>query len=163
MNKQFKLWSMVIVFVLGCFATGAYARDVNVFAQGDSVNNGAGTGKLVNIVLNKGDVLVINTGKRDVWSLGSGRRTSNANGLGNPFGDDFGNLTIGNFSFLFGSLVGSLDNGRTFFPVGTHLEQTILTENPGKLRLYAWDSNFSDNSGFIEAEVHVIKAGRRDD
>jgi hypothetical protein len=86
---------------------------------------------------------------------GPGNRTSNANGLGNPFGGAVGTLTINGFSFLYGSLIGSLDGGQTFFPVGTRLEMTIL--GPGRLSLYYWDLNNADNFGDVAVTVVLYK------
>jgi hypothetical protein len=146
---------MVIVFVLGSFATGAYAAKFNVDANQNSVSGGNGydTG----IVVKPGQLLVFDAGKLDTWILGPGPRASNANGLGNPFGANFGNYTLPgtDFSFLYGALVGSLDGGKTFFPIGTKGEQSIIKGGWGRLRLYAWDSNAVDNSGSIEVHVEV--------
>ncbi|HEV7806941.1 MAG TPA: hypothetical protein VGO80_14050 [Solirubrobacteraceae bacterium] len=54
---------------------------------------------------------------------------------------------------MFGSLVGSLDGGKTYFAIGTRMEMTILA--PGRLALYYWDVNNGDNSGSIVATVAV--------
>ena len=107
------------------------------------------------IILSKGEVLTISVSPDDTWSAGADNRTSNANGLGNPLGGDYGLFTKNGFSFLFGSLVGSLDDGKTFFPVGTRLELTILS--PGRLSLFYWDSNNQDNSGSVTATVAIYK------
>lgn len=108
------------------------------------------------ITLAKGDLLTVSVSAGDKWSAGVSSRESNANGLSNPFGGDFGFFTHNGFSFLFGSLVGSLDNGKTFFAVGTRLEMTILCP-PGKLTLHYWDSNQGDNSGSVIATVALYK------
>ncbi len=56
----------------------------------------------------------------------------NANGLGNPLGSAKYGLYQKNCQKPpYGSLVGSLDGGNTFFAVGTYLEMTILV--PGEL------------------------------
>jgi hypothetical protein len=104
------------------------------------------------INLQPGQVLVITVNKKETWRAGSGPRTSNANGLGNPLGYNFGTFKKSGFSFLY-SLVGSIDNGRTFFPVGTQLKMTILSY--GSLSLYYWDSNKEDNSGYVTATIHL--------
>lgn len=80
----------------------------------------------------------------------------NANGLSNPFGGNYGLFTQSGFSFFYGSLVGSLDGGKTFFPVGTRMEMSILIPE-GRLTLYYWDSNKADNSGSVIATVAVYK------
>jgi hypothetical protein len=107
------------------------------------------------ISLSKGELLTVSVSPDDQWGAGVHSRTSNANGLNNPFGGDFGLFTKHGFSFLFGSLVGSLDDGKTFFPVGTKLELTILA--PGRLSFFYWDSNNEDNSGSVTATVAVYK------
>lgn len=155
MNKQFKLWSIVIVFVLGSFASGAYAQTFNVRANQHSIDGGNGSGLDTGISVEPGQLLVISANKNDTWRLGPGPRESNANGLGNPFGQDFGNYELTPFTFLHGALVGSLDDGETFFPIGTLTEQSIITDNAATLRLYAWDSNKADNSGSITVDVEV--------
>jgi hypothetical protein len=108
------------------------------------------------ITLSKGDILTISVSPGDKWSAGTGERESNANGLGNPFGADFGFFTHNGFSYLYGSLVGSIDGGKTFFPVGTRLEMPIFTP-PGQLTLHYWDINNGDNSGSVTATVARYK------
>lgn len=126
------------------------AFQFEVKAKENSVSGGVplATG----IMLQKGEILTVSVSPDDKWRAGVGKRESNANGLSNPFGDDFGYFTHNGFSFLYGSLVGSLDGGQTFFPVGTDLEMTILSP-PGKLTLYYWDVNNGDNSGSVKATV----------
>ncbi|SJM94774.1 putative PEP motif anchor domain protein [Crenothrix polyspora] len=155
MNKQLKFWRLATMLFIGSFATGAYATTFNVNANVNSVSGGVGLN--TGITVTPGKLLVISADKQDTWSLGSGTRTGNANGLGNPFGGNFGNFTkpLTNFSFLFGTLVGSLDNGLTFFPIGTRMEQSIVKSGGGTLRLYAWDANSADNSGSIAVNVEV--------
>lgn len=65
------------------------------------------------ISVNPGQLLTITASPDDTWSSDAGNRTSNANGLGNPLGDNFGLFKKGDFEFLFGRLVGSLDGGKT--------------------------------------------------
>jgi hypothetical protein len=108
------------------------------------------------VSVSKGDLLTVSVAADDKWSAGTGKRESNANGLSNPFGDDFGFFAHNGFSFLYGSLVGSLDSGKTFFAVGTRLEMTIFCP-PGRLTLYYWDVNKDDNTGSVTATVAVYK------
>lgn len=122
-----------------------------VHAKENSVSGG--TGVNTGISLRPGQLLQISADPNDTWSAGVHDRVSNANGLSNPLGGNYGLHTRGAQSFLFGSLVGSLDGGRTFFGVGTTLTMTILTA--GTLTLHYWDSNHSDNSGSIEVLVNV--------
>jgi hypothetical protein len=112
-----------------------------------------GTGLDTGIALRPGQLLQISVDPNDTWSAGVLDRESNANGLSNPLGGNYGLHLRGGQSFLFGSLVGSLDGGRTFFGVGTNLTMTILTA--GTLTLYYWDSNDADNTGIVEVRVNV--------
>lgn len=123
----------------------------NVKAMQNSVSGG--TGLNTALTVEPGQLLVISVDPKDVWSAGAVDRTSNANGLGNPLGGNFGLYTRGSQSFLYGSLVGSLDNGNTFFGVGTCLTMTVLTS--GTLKLYYWDSNNQDNTGQIRVLVSL--------
>lgn len=124
-----------------------------VQAAANSVSGGVGLNTGINVV--PGDLLTISVDPNDLWRAGNGPRESNANGLGNPFGNGFGTYTKNGSTFLFGSLVGSLNNGATFFPVGTRLEMTMV--GPGTLTLHYWDSNNADNSGSVTATVVLYK------
>lgn len=115
----------------------------------------AGTPLVTGISVAPGDLLTISVPADDTWSAGAANRTSNANGLGNPLGGNFGTHTQGPFEFLFGSLVGTLDGGKSYFAVGTRLEMTILVK--GRLGLVYWDVNNVDNTGSITATVEVYK------
>lgn len=130
------------------------AFQFEVKAKENSVSGGVPL--VTGISLSKGELLTISVPADDKWRAGVAKRESNANGLGNPFGDDFGFFVHNNFSFLYGSLVGSLDNGKTFFAVGTRLEMTIFCP-PGRLTLYYWDVNKDDNTGSVTATVAVYK------
>ena len=125
-----------------------------VKAKENSVSGGVPV--VTGISVSKGEILTISVPADDKWSAGAGKRESNANGLSNPFGDDFGVFTHNGFSFLYGSLVGSLDGGKTFFAVGTRMEMTILIP-AGRLTLYYWDINKDDNSGSVTATVAQYK------
>jgi len=107
------------------------------------------------IEVNPGDLIVLTCSPSQIWSAGAGDgRKSNANGLTNR--DPF---VKNGFGFLFGSLVGSFDGGKTFFGVGTNLTMTILTK--GTLSLVYWDSNNGDNSGEINVTVQVFQGPRK--
>ncbi|PRQ03308.1 hypothetical protein ENSA5_16980 [Enhygromyxa salina] len=123
-----------------------------VKAKANSITGGKGLN--TGITVGPGQLLVVSADPNDQWSAGSGPRRSNANGLGNPLGQNFGLHThAGGQSFLFGALVGSLDGGETFFGVGTYLVMTVLTK--GELSLYYWDSNNHDNSDQIRVVVNM--------
>lgn len=132
------------------------AHQFEVKAKENSVSGGAPL--VTGISVTKGELLTVSVPADDTWSAGAANRTSNANGLGNPLGDDFGVFTHGPFSFLYGSLVGSLDGGKTFFAVGTRMEMSIIPA--GRLALYYWDVNKDDNSGSVTATVEVYKGPR---
>lgn len=125
-----------------------------VKAKENSVSGGVPL--VTGISVSKGEILTISVPADDKWSAGAANRESNANGLSNPFGGDFGFFTHNGFSFLYGSLVGSLDGGKTFFAIGTRLEMTILCP-PGRLTLYYWDVNKDDNTGSVTATVARYK------
>jgi hypothetical protein len=125
-----------------------------VKAKENSVSGG--TALVTGITVTKGELLTISVAPDDKWSAGAADRESNANGLSNPFGGNFGVFTKGPFSFFYGSLVGSLDEGKTFFAVGTRMEMSILFPT-GRLLLYYWDVNNVDNTGSVTATVAVYK------
>jgi hypothetical protein len=78
-----------------------------------------------------------------MWQAGGGDRESNANGLGNPYGGNFGNYSYGGYSFLYGSLIGRIGSGGYFF-VGTSFNQAL--NQTGNLILLYRDCNYFDNS-----------------
>ncbi|WP_089720933.1 hypothetical protein [Candidatus Entotheonella palauensis] len=125
---------------------------VKVEAQANSTTGGhlLDTGMEVKT----GQTLRVRALFNDTWSADSGGRISNANGLGNPKGETFGLYTANGFSFLYGCLVGSLDGGKTMFPVGTEMIMQNLGAT-GTLSLGYWDSDHSNNSGSVSAEVTV--------
>jgi len=114
-----------------------------------------------------GDLLVFDVDPNQVWSAGFNRDsnqninivvTTNANGSsgnGNPFGDDYGSITIGSYSFPIGSLVGSLDGGASFFLIGTDL--AMFAPKAGRLSFYHWDTTGYDASGSIDVSVSIRK------
>jgi hypothetical protein len=128
------------------------ASQFEVKAKENSVSGGAPL--VTGISVSKGQLLTISVPPDDKWSAGAADRESNANGLSNPFGGNYGVFTKGPFSFFYGSLVGSLDDGKTFFAVGTRMEMSILIPS-GRLLLYYWDVNNADNTGSITATVAV--------
>ena len=123
----------------------------HVLAKENSVSGG--TGLNTGLALQPGQLLVLDVDPNETWSAGAADRTSNANGLGNPLGGNFGLFTRGSQSFLYGALVGSLDGGKTFFGVGTNLTMTVLTK--GTLTLYYWDSNSGDNTGGVYVRANI--------
>lgn len=155
MKNQQKLRSIIAALLIGCFATGVNALDVfQVDAVENSVSGGVGLD--TGILVTKGQLLTINANTADRWSIDPDPiYLCNANGEGNPFGKEQKPTTIPNidFSFLNGTLIGSLDDGKTFFPIGIHSEQTIISD--GALKLYMWDTDNTNNSGKITVDVAV--------
>ncbi|MBW4675046.1 MAG: hypothetical protein KME52_13755 [Desmonostoc geniculatum HA4340-LM1] len=93
---------------------------------------------------------------KDLWSILSDNRVwdINANGLGEDNKQRYGSgLASKNFNFQHGSLIGTLDDGKTYFPVGTHLKLTVLI--PGTLKLVHWDQDYTNNNGSVRAFVNV--------
>lgn len=121
-----------------------------VKAKENSVSGGVPM--VTGISVTKGQLLTISVPPDDKWRAGAADRESNANGLSNPFGGNFGVFTHNGFSFFYGSLIGSLDGGKTFFAVGTRMEMSILIPT-GRLTLYYWDINKDDNTGSVTATV----------
>ncbi len=154
MNVIFRWFLLVLVPFFLLFSGTAFADVFEVHAKQNSVSGGIPIDTKLSV--SPGQILVISVDEKDTWSAGSGYRTSNANGLGNPLGNDFGVFKKDNFAFLYGSLVGSTDNGMSFFPIGTELNMPILTSN-GVLLLYYWDSNNQDNSGSVSVTVNIHK------
>jgi hypothetical protein len=100
-----------------------------------------------------GSLVSIRCSKTDEWEISEGHEGHevNANGVPNEI------ATLGNQTFSYGCIVGSWDGGKTFFPVGTHLDMVACVakadNSPAELTLYCWDSDFENNSGSIAAEV----------
>ena len=132
-------------------------HDINVKAKANSITGGTPLDTAIKVA--PGDLLVITASPDDTWSAGVEDRTSNANGLGNYLGGkQYGLYASGLYSFLYGSLVGTFDDGKTYFGVGTYLAMTILTE--GVLKLVYWDGFSADNTGSVRATVQVYAGPR---
>ena len=67
--------------------------------------------------------------------------------------DIFGNWAQGSLNAPFGSLVGSFDNGTTFFLIGTSYSGIAAANT---LNLYYFDSNNGDNTGSIVVDVTAV-------
>ncbi len=101
---------------------------------------------------NRGDVLSINCSPEDSWNIASNQEPARCNALG-----------LANFllpiegkaqTLNAGALVGSFDEGQTFFPIGMRLQMTIIEDNT-TVKLYCWDINDEDNSGGISTQVSI--------
>ncbi|MFB2975484.1 hypothetical protein [Microseira sp. BLCC-F43] len=120
-------------------------------------SSNGGTPLNTGIELEPGDLLIVNVNPKDLWNPNWMDRNAdiNANGVnikgkGNwPYGYN----SKQNFEFRLGSLIGTLDGGKTYFAVGTHLEMTVLSK--GTLSFVFWDVNWDNNRGFVRTFVKL--------
>ena len=125
--------------------------EISIEANANSTTGG--TGKRVSgLSLKQGDILSIFCKRDDTWQFSSvgGEFIVNANG-NNNYAVNIGETQQ---QFPAAALVGSFDDGKTFFSVGLSTQITILEggENP-KLMLYCADSDRDNNSGSVTAFV----------
>jgi hypothetical protein len=161
-----KIWLALLALAISPALANANPFVVDAFNNSSSgVGGGAAT-----LFFNSGDAFTVNVDASDLWSAGALPRWSNANGLtGNRYasgsddsgepaatliGIDFGPYTQSNLTAPFGTLVGSFDNGATFFAIGTSYAGTAPVS--GVLNLYYWDSNYLDNADRITAIVSPV-------
>jgi hypothetical protein len=118
-----------------------------------------------------GQSYTISANPLDLWSAGALPRWSNADGLitnlsatgaadtngdvpslvaGTQIGQVFGSYTQANLTAAYGSLVGSWDNGTTFFQIGTSSSVVAVAST---LNMYYFDSVSTDNAGSIVVSV----------
>ncbi|MBO3460744.1 hypothetical protein G7B40_035875 [Aetokthonos hydrillicola Thurmond2011] len=109
------------------------------------------------IQLQPGDLLKIDASPKDLWSPDGGFFT-NANAIAVAGNRGYDRVTSKGQYYRISSLIGTLDEGKTFFPVGTHLEMTVL--KAGSLSLLYWDVDWGNNYGFIKAFVQIIRNGK---
>jgi len=151
MKKKVLVVLSIGVFLLGV-ATIAQAALVDVDAKINAYDSGFFD---TNVVLSAGDWLSIIVAENDLWAAGPNDRTSNANGLTgiSPYGGgNYGYYTNADGSFHYGSLVGYIGDGDYFF-IGTNFNQQVT--DAGKLFFGYWDSNSSDNVGYITVNINT--------
>jgi len=120
-------------------------KQFEVFARQNSISGG--TGLDTGLQVSTGQHLVMTVDEEDTWKWAAGVNTSNANGSSaHP-------ITKLGATFSVGTLVASLDGGKTFFRVGTNWNSTV--PNDGVLSFYYWDSDSSNNSDSVTASVQV--------
>lgn len=135
----------------------------------DAQNNTVGAG-LPTASLSAGQLFTVTVDPLDLWNAGALPRWSNANGLiGNLFatgtdesgqpvntliGQDWGTWTFHSLTAAFGALVGSLNNGSSYFMIGTNYSGLAATS--GTLKLYYWDTTGGDNTQYITANVTAV-------
>jgi hypothetical protein len=130
---------------------------VDIYAQTNS-SSGAGAALDTGIDLIAGNRLVSIVDPLDCWSAGPANRVSNANGLDGlspapcqPTGN-YGFHSQDGESFRFGALVGRI-GASDWFLLGTSFDAVVT--QAGRLFLVYWDSNSSDNSGWVTARIDV--------
>ena len=125
--------------------------DISVNVRANSTSLAPGNGSPVDIDFNFGDLIVINCNPEDTWKLAIGGEDplkTNANGLqGHTI------ITPNGQVFRAGTMVGSFDNGNSFFPVGTLVKVKALEGEPPSLTLWCADSDNENNQGVITADV----------
>lgn len=161
-----KLKSILVSASLVAVAGISHAANFVVDALANSSSGGSGAATVSLLIGQSFSVTVAST---DLWSAGDLPRWSNADGLGvnllatgsddsaqsvgTPIGKDWGNYSQDGLSAKYGSLVGQIGSGN-YFVVGTNFSGTAATA--GTLKLFYWDSNASDNSQFITANVTAV-------
>jgi hypothetical protein len=145
-------------------ATNALFEDRFQFAVHANANSVASTAKIpeplldTGIQLKPGDLLIVDAPPKDLWGL-TGGFFINANAIKLEDGSRYDYLAdYKSHPYRLGSLVATIDDGKTFFPVGTHLQMTVL--NAGMLSFACWDIDWANNYGFVKACVKVIRNGK---
>ena len=122
-----------------------------------------------------GDVLSISANITDLWTSEGGHRSVNADGVAlsegppvtldwasyNPGTPNPGNVAdyknAAHYIFGIDCLVGSIDNGLSFFSIGSHYSERILVPSVPRLLLFYWGANNGDNSGVIKFTIEITR------
>lgn len=125
--------------------------------------------------LQPGDLLTISANITDLWTSEGGHRSVNADGVtlseGPPVTIDWNSYSPGTPTpdsvptyqnaahYIFGidCLVGSIDNGLSFFSIGSHYSERILVPSVPRLLLFYWGANNGDNSGEIKFTIEITR------
>ncbi|MEC4817930.1 MAG: DUF4114 domain-containing protein [Scytonema sp. PMC 1069.18] len=139
------------------FFTDRWQFDVD--AKVNSVSNTTAPPLLkTGLYLQPGDLITVDVHPLDFWSLSQGNSNINLTTNGRRSdGTFYGDYPKFHHNFQYGSLVGTLDGGKTFFSVGTHLKMTVLTI--GHLSFACWDIDYASNKGLVRAYVKVVRNG----
>jgi hypothetical protein len=156
---------ILVAISLFIAVANAEATPYSVYAQANSSSGGTG---LATIALIAGQAFTVSVDPLDLWNAGALPRWSNADGLignlnatgsddshaaaGTQIGSIFSLYTQDGLTAPYGTLVGQL--GGTFFKVGTSFSGVAPVS--GTLNLFYWDSNASDNSEKITANVSAV-------
>jgi hypothetical protein len=98
----------------------------------------------------------ITCSETDIWDINKGNPWSkcNANGASNL------HRKVGEQTFLVGSLLGSWDDGKTFFSIGLSSQISVCAANADggapNLTLYCMDSYGNDNQGTIAVTINEV-------
>jgi hypothetical protein len=162
-----KIWLALLALSLTPALASATPFVVDALLNSTTGGTGAAT-----LVFNAGDAFSVFVDPTDLWNAGALPRWSNADGIDGPdliatgsddssepagtlIGrDQFGDWTQGGLTAPFGTLVGSFDNGLTFFAIGTSFVGTAPVS--GTLQLYYFDSFNPDNTQYITADVSAV-------
>jgi hypothetical protein len=137
-------------------------QKLQVKAKENSINGGIALDTGITVAI--GDRLIIKAAETETWSCGAAAdMTSNADGLvaGNKYGGVYGTMKSPTTSdnFPYGSLVGSLDGGKSFFLVGIQFDASVA--QAGTLSLCFWDGNSEDNTGSVTVSVDTVPKDNR--
>jgi hypothetical protein len=161
---------LVIAITSAMIAVTAFASSANasLFVVDAFSNSSTGGSGVATVGLTTGELFTVSVDPTDLWNAGALPRWSNADGLtGNLFatgsddsgelaatliGINFGLFTDHGLSAPYGTLVGEI--GGIYQVLGTSFNGAAW--NTGTLHLFYWDSNFSDNTEHIAADVEVV-------
>lgn len=148
---------------------------VDVDAMQNSIVGGAPAAVTFGSPLLPGDMLSIHAKITDLWTREDGHRAANADGVtlahGDPLTPDWNSYAPGtpaedtvpgyrNAShYIFGidCLVGSTDNGVSFFSIGSRYSGRILVPSVPTLLLFYWGANTGSGRGTIRFTVEVAR------
>lgn len=148
---------------------------VDVDAMRNSIVGGTPEIVTFDAPLLPGDTLSIQANITDLWTSEEGHRSANADGVtlipGPPLAPDWSSYSPGspaldtvpeyknasNYIFGIDCLVGSIDNGLSFFSIGSQYTQRILVPSVPNLLLFYWGANNGDNRGLIKFTIEVTR------
>lgn len=133
---------------------------INVDAKENSTTGGTGkkSGKFL-----LGQIITIQCSESDTWNIlnHESKYEVNANGT------DFNKAKMGNQAVNTGTLVGSFDDGKHFFPIGLKKQITVFPPfvpisldnynfKEAELTLWCWDTDNYNNSGTINVTINSM-------
>lgn len=164
MKKSLGQLSLVSLLTFATFSANAALYTVDAYSNSSSGGSGLNTG----ISFSAGDAFTVTVSPTDLWNAGALPRWSNADGLtpylyatgsddsgypaGTQIGVPFPLWSQASLTAAYGTLVGEIAG--TYFVLGTNFAGVAPVA--GTLSLYYWDSNYSDNTGRIVADVQAV-------